>query len=130
MLLSIFPATLVLSAVGPEEFALTLLLIIFVVSLVSSAVRPSEYSLALHLIVEPRSLENSSIGPIIPSVSLDIVLLEGSVIGATVGPGELAHAVLLAEDVLTLVSSTIWPCLETLSMLFILEPVSFILGSI
>ena len=67
MLLTIFPLSLILAAVGPQERSLTFLLIINVVTFVLATVRPFKDAVALHLIIAPHALVFTTIRPIVYS---------------------------------------------------------------
>jgi len=109
MLLSIFPASLVDSAVRPIKDSISFLFIIDVIAFISPAVKPSKGTLAFHFVVIPLAIIFSTIGPIVLASSLDVVFYEKSIIGAAVGPNEFSCSVLFSLDVLTLVFSTIRP---------------------
>ena len=116
------PATLILSAILPDESSLTVTLILLELSLILLAVRPDKMAIAVHFIVQPLTCVLLLITPDVDTFSLDLIHLELSLVNGAIGKCELTSSIFLALEVFTFIDSTIRPSFKTESMLFIIAP--------
>lgn len=70
------PATLVLSAILPDEAALAMALVLLELTLILLAIRPDKVSKAMHFIVEPLAGVALFIAPNVDALALDLVHLK------------------------------------------------------
>ena len=103
MLLALVPGADVFATVGPFECSIALLHVVNVVSDITPAIGPGKCPVALHLVVSPLTREHSAIGPLVDPATVDVVIVKVAGVRAIIGPGELAVAVLLPLQVLSLV---------------------------
>ena len=76
MLFTISPAALIHATIGPDEFALAVLLVLEVLSDVLSLVGPREGSMPVHLVLDPVAFILATILPRVDALPVDIVVQE------------------------------------------------------
>ena len=130
MLFAVLPFAIVDTPVFPFEDAHTLSLIIDEVALVLLAIGPFEQASSMHLILLPFASVLLAIWPNVSSITTDFIPQEGTCVDGTIGEGKRPLAIFLAILVAAIVSSTIRPCFNTLTMLLVFEPVAYICRSI
>ena len=70
------PATLVLTAILPDEAALAMALVLLELTLILLAIRPDKVSKAMHFIVEPLAGVALFIAPNVDALALNLVHLK------------------------------------------------------
>ena len=70
------PATLVLSAILPDEAALAMAFVLLELTLILLTIRPDKVSKAMHFIVEPLAGVAFFIAPNVDALALDLVHLK------------------------------------------------------
>jgi hypothetical protein len=105
-------------------------LIVEVVAFIPSPVRPSKRTLPMHFVWQPLTDVKPPIRPAVLPCAVDLVIVEPALVDAAVLPSELADPLFLPLVVLAFVSRAIWPGLDTLSMLLVVNPVTDVGGPI
>ena len=124
MLFSVFPFTYIVSAIRPFKSTLTVFLIVFIFSDVLSAIRPGESTISFHLIIEPLSIVDSAIGPPVFSSTFDIIFVEVTFESALIRPLELSFTVFHSFFVVSFILRAIWPLLFSIALLLIKDPIT------
>jgi hypothetical protein len=61
---------------------------------------------------------------------LNIIFNKFSMISATISPSKFAYSVFFPLNIVSIILSTIRPCLKALAMLFVFFPAAFVFGSV
>ena len=84
MLLTIFPATVVLPSVRPSEDSLSFFLVVDVLSLVLAAILKRETPVPVHHVVSPIALILTAVNPCVGAGALHLVQNETALEGASI----------------------------------------------
>jgi len=76
MLFAIAPESLILFAIGPNEYSISALLVFFILSDVLFLIRLDEDAEAFHFVIDPVASEDASVLPPVSSFAIDGVLFE------------------------------------------------------
>mmetsp|Transcript_19479 Transcript_19479/g.42610 ORF Transcript_19479/g.42610 Transcript_19479/m.42610 type:complete len:213 (-) Transcript_19479:146-784(-) len=129
MLLSELPLALIDTAGGPPEGANAVLLACDVVTLVAAAIRPACLALAVHLVLHPLPMVLPAINPAVYAMTVLPLVLELTFVGRPVGEVKMALLALAAVQVASREAIATWPSFTSLTMLLIIQPLSFVLRS-
>ena len=107
-----------------------MLLIILVLTFIDTTIFPRVNSTSMHVIVEPFALILTPVQPSVDPETLYLILVPFTLVPRPIVPLICAPPVFLTRLVLTVVNTPISPAFFPLTMLKIVNPVSFIPGSI
>mmetsp|Transcript_59982 Transcript_59982/g.140133 ORF Transcript_59982/g.140133 Transcript_59982/m.140133 type:complete len:237 (+) Transcript_59982:213-923(+) len=130
MALAIFPLTIVGPAIRPLEDPLTVLHILEESTFIGASISVEEFPLAMHSVPLPLTGVRSSVRPIVGSNSAHVVGLEGADVPRTVRPREEAFTMFHPLEVVALKAASIWPHLDSCSVVLIQGELARVLRAI
>ena len=130
MLLTVKPLSVVDSSIRPLENSMTFFLVIDIASLVLPAIEPAESSLSMHHIVLPLTFVAPLVRPDIDTMAFHTIFKEISAKAAAIQPRKASNTVLHTILILTFINCAVCPNFLTLSLMLVIDPLTFIIGTI
>ncbi len=126
MLLPILPVPLIPSSIWPLKSPIPILFIVFILTFVFPSVNPSEDSLAMHFVLLPLAFVSTPVTPDVLAGAFQVVVHEVALEGGALGSCEFAVALFLALDVCSYVFGSVRPCLQSLTLLRVPNPLPLV----
>jgi hypothetical protein len=132
MLLSILPLSLVsLLTKGPHILPIAIPQIVLKLPLIlPRAILPLQMPLPMHFRLQPLARINLAISPPVNSLAADLIVNKLTLVDAAIRDHQGALASLHAISELPFILRAIWPLLNALPVLLMIEPVTIIAGPV
>jgi hypothetical protein len=84
----------------------------------------------MHLVVNPLTNISPLVCPNVITIPLDEVICKISLVRCAIAPTKFSSTLPLTTFVRSNVSSTVWPGFNSIAILLVLKPLSFVFGSV
>merc|ERR1719189_3077302 len=130
MLFTVFPLTLIYTTISPCENSVAFAFVVGEISFILFTVFPLEEAFTVHFILLPFAIVDFAIGPNVLANARNFILVEITGISATISKHQNTISIFLSIFVVSIILGTVWPSFDAVSVLFVLEPISYISCSV